>query len=42
MELQDEIQFAIKQVQQKIGTGSDLNEQDLELLFLTSLIEEEA
>lgn len=42
MDLQDEIGLAIKQVQQKINSGSDLNEQDLELLFLTSLIEEEA
>jgi hypothetical protein len=40
--IQEEIHKALSEVQKKVSQGSELNEQELQVLFLTSLIEEEA
>lgn len=42
MSIQEEIHKALKEIQQKTAQGAELSEQDMQTLFLTSLIEEEA
>lgn len=40
--IKEEIHLALAEVQKKVSTKVDLDQKELELLFLTSLIEEEA
>ena len=40
--VQTEIHDALKDIQKKVNNGNDLSDSDMELLFLTALIEEEA
>lgn len=40
--IQQEIHQALDDIQKKLNTQSDLSDQDLEMLLLSSLIEEEA
>ena len=41
MGIQEEIHKALNEIQTKISQGSELSETDMQILFLTSLIEEE-
>ncbi len=41
MSIQEEIHQAMQEIQQKINQNKTLSEHDMELLLLTSLIEEE-
>jgi len=40
--IQEEIHITLQAIQKKISDGRNLSEKELEVLFLTSLIEEEA
>lgn len=42
MSVQEEIHKALRDIQKKVNEGLELNESELEMLFLSSLIEEEA
>ncbi len=42
MSIKEEIHLALAEVQKKFSTQAELEQKELELLFLTSLIEEEA
>lgn len=41
MSIQEEIQSAMKDIQKKVNNKENLTNEELETLFLTSLIEEE-
>ena len=41
MSINEEIHNAIGEIQKKLSEGKNLSEKDSEILFLTSLIEEE-
>ena len=42
MSIKEEIHLALAEVQKKVSTKLELDQKEIELLFLTSLIEEEA
>lgn len=42
MSIQEEIHTALNEIQRKVKANQDLSQEDLEVLFVTSLIEEEA
>lgn len=42
MTLQEEIHKALRDIQTKVNDGNELSDNELEMLFLSSLIEEEA
>ncbi len=42
MSIQEEIHSALNDIQTKVNEGLELSENELEMLFLSSLIEEEA
>lgn len=42
MSIQEEIHSALSEIQKKVNEGQELTNSELEMLFLSSLIEEEA
>jgi hypothetical protein len=40
--IQEEIHKALNDIKQKLAQNNELSEKDMQILFLTSLIEEEA
>lgn len=42
MSIQEEIHSALNDIQLKVNEGQELSDNELEMLFLSSLIEEEA
>lgn len=42
MTIQEEIHNALNEIQRKVSNGQDLSESEMQILFLSSLIEEES
>lgn len=42
MSIQNEIHITLQEIQRKLSEGNQLTEKEVETLFLTALIEEEA